>query len=39
MTKYLRDYPIQWPEFRTKYYRKDEDGWWHPVSRTSKRNK
>ena len=28
-SKYLTFYPVQWPEFSTKNYVKDQDGWWH----------
>jgi len=33
MSGYLRTYPCPWPIFRTKYYVKDNEGWWNPIPR------
>ena len=30
-SQYLRLYPVPWPVFSTKNFRKDSDGWWNPV--------
>ena len=36
MSKYLRTYPVAWPEFRTKNYIKDADGWWNPIPKRTR---
>ena len=28
-SRYLRTYPIEWPVFSIKIYKKDEEGWWN----------
>ena len=33
MSKYLRWYPVLWPEFSAKNHVKDADGWWNPKPR------
>ena len=36
---YLRTYPTVWPIFKTKFYRKSEDGWWNPLPRQRREKK
>jgi hypothetical protein len=36
---YLRTYPVHWPIFSTKYYKKNEDGWWCPQPRKKREKK
>ena len=36
---YLTTYPVPWPIFSTKFYIKDEDGWWNPTSRKKREKK
>lgn len=33
---YLRNYPIDWPVFSTKFFKKDKDGWWNPIEKKNK---
>ena len=35
---YLKTFGCPWPIFRTKYYKKDEDGWWNPIPRNIKKD-
>jgi len=35
---YLRHYPIDWPVFSTKFFKKDNDGWWNPIEKKKKNN-
>ncbi len=30
---YLQHYPVEWPVFSTRYYKKDDKGWWNPIYR------
>lgn len=27
-TTYIRSYPVEWPVFSVKNYKKNEEGWW-----------
>ena len=39
MNTYLRLYPNPWPVFSTKFYKRDNDGWWNPITRIKRSKK
>jgi len=36
---YLQFYPCLWPTFSTKYYKKNEEGWWCPLPKKKREKK
>ena len=35
-SRYLRLYPIPWPVFSLKHYKRDSDGWYNPKPRKNR---